>query len=370
MLSRGRRAAAARLLRPGADRRMALLTMALRGRKAGFEDIIKMIDELAAVLAKEQSEDDTKKEWCEEEMDKTEDEIKALTRTASDLQKAIDDQKDALASIESEVEALSAAVRKLDKQVVEATEQRKEEHADAVEELANNNAAKSLLELAKNRMNKFYNPTLYEAPAKRELSEADRITSNMGGTLAPTAPPGGIAGTGVVGAFVQLRSDLYAELYAKSQAAAAARAPPAPAPEADLSYKKKGEESTGVLTMLDTIIADVDAEIQELEITEKESQADYEAFMKESTEKRATDAKTIADKEGAKAELEAELQSNLEDQKSAKKDLLATGEALQDLHPSCDWLLQNYKLRKEARANEVDALGKAKDVLNGASYSL
>merc|ERR1719387_3119238 len=102
-----------------------------------------MIDELAAVLAKEQSEDDTKKEWCEEEMDKTEDEIKALTRTASDLQKAIDDQKDALASIESEVEAQSAAVRKLDKQVVEATEQRKEEHADAVEELANNNAAKS-----------------------------------------------------------------------------------------------------------------------------------------------------------------------------------------------------------------------------------
>ena len=37
----------------------------------------------------------------------------------------------------------------------------------------------------------------YKAPPKRVLSEEDRITVNMGGTLAPTAAPGGIAGAGV-----------------------------------------------------------------------------------------------------------------------------------------------------------------------------
>merc|ERR1719375_464261 len=229
MLSRGRRAAAARLLRPGADRRMALLAMALRGRKAGFEDLIKMIDELAAVLAKEQKEDDTKKGWCEAEVDKTEDEIKALTRAVSDLEKAIDDQEDSLGTLETELAALAAGIAALDKEVVTATEQRKEEHAVYVEELAANTAAKSLLEMAKNRMNRFYNPKLYVPPPKRELSEEDRLTVNMGGTLAPTAPPGGIAGSGIVAAaasFVQVGRaaarragrDLYAELLSRSSA--------------------------------------------------------------------------------------------------------------------------------------------------------
>merc|ERR1712139_279236 len=85
----------------------------------------------------------------------------------------------------------------LDKSVAEATATRKEEHDDYVETLAANSAAKDLLSFAKNRLNKFYNPKLYKAPPKRELSEADSITVSMGGTLAPTAAPGGIAGTGI-----------------------------------------------------------------------------------------------------------------------------------------------------------------------------
>jgi len=39
---------------------------------------------------------------------------------------------------------------------------------------------------------------------------------------------------------------------------------------------------------------------------------------------------------------------------------------LQVLHKDCDWLLQNFDTRKEARADELDALGKAKAVLSGA----
>ncbi len=37
---------------------------------------------------------------------------------------------------------------------------------------------------------------------------------------------------------------------------------------------------------------------------------------------------------------------------------------------ACDWLLKYYDVRKEARASEIDALGKAKAVLSGADYSL
>merc|ERR1719305_511913 len=79
-------------------------------------------------------------------------------------------------------------------------EQRKEEHADYVELMASDGAAKEVLGFAKNRLNKFYNPKMYKAPPKRELSEEDQITVNMGGTLAPTMAPGPLG-------FLQVRQE-------------------------------------------------------------------------------------------------------------------------------------------------------------------
>jgi len=40
------------------------------------------------------------------------------------------------------------------------------------------------------------------------------------------------------------------------------------------------------------------------------------------------------------------------------------------LHAECDWLMQYYDVRKQARAGEVESLQNAKAVLSGASYSL
>merc|ERR1712086_731894 len=85
----------------------------------------------------------------------------------------------------------------LDKMVTEATEQRKEENEDFKELMASDTAAKELMKFAKNRLNKFYNPKLYKAPPKTELSREDRIVENMSGTAAATEAPGGIAGTGI-----------------------------------------------------------------------------------------------------------------------------------------------------------------------------
>merc|ERR1719396_211055 len=126
-----------------------------------------------------------------------------------------------------EIEALEDGIRALDKQVSDATEQRKEEHETFVNEQAASKAALDLLAFATNRLNKFYNPKLYKAPPKRELSEAERITVNNGGTLAPTVAPGGIAGTGVT-VFAQVDG-----------------APPPP-PETFGAYKKQGEANAGV----------------------------------------------------------------------------------------------------------------------------
>jgi hypothetical protein len=334
------------------------IALAIRGKAAGFEKVIALIDTMVKTLEKEQLDDDHKKEYCEMQFDHSDDKKKALEWTISGQEKAIATAEEGVATLKEEIAALAAGIKDLDKSVAEATEQRKEESADFTELMASDTAAKELLGFAKNRLNKFYNPKLYKAAPKRVVSAEDSVVLSMGGTLAPTAPPGGIAGTGIslveVSAHVQLqRKD----------------APPPP-PEAAEAYAKKSEESTGVITMIDMLIKDLDKEMTEAETTEKDSQADYEALMKDSAAKRTQDAKTLAEKSATQAALEADIESHKDEKLAATKQLMATLEYIQSLHGECDWLLKYFDVRKEARTGEIASLGSAKDVLSGADYSL
>jgi septal ring factor EnvC (AmiA/AmiB activator) len=331
-----------------ADPRLDLIELAMHGGKMGFEKIIKMIDDLVVDLKAEQGVDNDKKSYCLDEFDKAEDKKKELDLDISDLDKAIADAEESIATLKSEVAALQDGIKALDKSVAEATETRKQEHDDYVETLAANTAAKDLLGFAKNRLNKFYNPKLYKAPPKRELSEEEQITVSMGGTLAPTAAPGGIAGTGI----------------------GLAQVAPPPPPEANLAYKKSGEQSNGVIAMIDLLVADIDKENQIMEVDEKDAQADYETFMSDASEKRSLDSKAITDKEAAKAETETQLQTDTDTKKSKTIEAMETAKYIGALHEECDWLLKYYDARKAARVGEIDALGKAKAVLSGADYSL
>merc|ERR1719238_662029 len=294
---------------------------------------------MVKLLGEEQVSDDDKKAYCESEIDTTEDELKALERKVSDLDKAIDEHRNGIEVVTEEIAALEAGVKALDKEVAEATETRKEEHAEFVETLAANNAAKELIGLAKNRMNQFYNPKLYQPPPKRELSVEDRISVNFGGTAPPTAMPGGIAGTGI---------------------AALSQVAPPPPPETYGAYQKKGEESSGVIAMMDLLLKDLTKEITEMETEEKLAQEDYEKFMADSAQKRASYTKSLGDKEAAKADLEADLVAKGEDKKAKEAEAMATMDQLKDLHLECDWLVKNFEIRKEAREGEIDALQKAK----------
>merc|ERR1719161_3237711 len=179
------------------DVQLDLIALSLRSKKVSFDKVIAMIDEMVELSAKQQSEDDAKKEYCLGMIDQTEDKIKEIELQVSDLEKVIDETEGIITTLTEEIKVLEEDIYKLDKEVAVATEQRKEEHAEFLETRAANNAVVGIIEFAKNRLQKFYNPKLYKPPPKRELSEEERITLNMGGTLAPTNPPGGIAGTGI-----------------------------------------------------------------------------------------------------------------------------------------------------------------------------
>jgi hypothetical protein len=300
-----------------------LISLALRGKKVSFDKVIKMVDDMIALLKKEQQDDDDKKEMCEMQLDKAEDDLKVLETTISDLEKSLADGKEEIATLTDEIAALTAGLKKLDGQVEEAMVNRREENEDYQSLMANNGAALEIIGFAKNRMNKFYNPAMYEAPA----------------------------------AFIQVHAHTGKD------------APPPP-PETFGAYSKKSEESNGVIAMMDSLIADLEKEMQEAELEEKDAQGDYEQFTRDASEKRVDDSKSITQKEGAKAEAEMNLVKETKERQTKMKEALATVNYIEGLHKDCDWLLKNYDVRKSARAGESDALKKAKAVLSGADFSL
>jgi len=324
------------------------------GKKVSFDKVIKMMDDMVVLLKEEQKDDEKQKEWCETEFETSEDKEVELKHKLEGLTASIEEMTEGIKTLADEIKALEDGIVALDKSVAEATETRKEEHEEFVTVAAQNNAAVQLLGVAENRLNKFYNPSVYKAPQRRELTEEEQIYVNSGGADPRDAEEAAAAQTGIAGTGVAVFE----------QGGVAPPPPPATAG----AYKKK--DAGGPTALIQKLANELKMEIQSNEMEEKEAQKDYEELMAESASKRAADSKTITEKETQKAGLEGDLGMAKKDKKATATDLMALGEYVAQLHGNCDFLLKNFDVRKEARSGEIDAIGKAKAVLSGADYSL
>jgi chromosome segregation ATPase len=294
-----------------------------------------MVDDMVALLGKQQAEDEKQKGWCEDEFEKAADEEAASKTKLAQTSATISEQSDKISELMEEISSLTAGIAALDKSVADATEMRKEEHTEYVSSMQMSEAAAGLVEKAKNRMQKFYNPTLYKAAPKTERTMEQKVID--------------------AGTFVQLRrrSDV---------------APP-PAPEMPSGPLQKNAKSAGVLSMMDEIINDLKSDMKDSEYEEKTAQEDYAELMSDSQETRAGDVKALTGKETTKAKTEEQLTASKETYSATATDLKQVQSVIADLHVSCDFIMENFDLRKEARTNEIEGLKNAKAVLAGASFS-
>merc|ERR1719235_1042352 len=301
----------------------------------GFDDVVKMIDDMVVLLGKQQKEDEKQKTYCEDEFDKAADEEAAAKTKLAQTDAKLSELTDAIGTLMEEISALEASIAALDKSVADATEQRKEEHAAYVEQMQMNEAAMGLVEKAKNRMQKFYNPTLYKAPPKTENTMEGKIIE--------------------AGTFTQIR--MHSDV-----------APP-PALEMPSGPVQKNAKSAGVIGLMDGIIKDLGDDMKDMEYEEKTAQSDYAELMADSQETRAGDTKALTGKQSTKAEKETELMTTKEIRSATATDLKQIATVIADLHAACDFIMQNFDLRKEARTAEIEGLKNAKAVLAGASFS-
>jgi hypothetical protein len=143
------------------------------------------------------------------------------------------------------------------------------------------------------------------------------------------------------------------------------RAVPPPPPATFDAYASKSDKNTGVLALMDMMIKELVDDGKAAEAEEADAQKEYEKLMADSATTRAQNAKSITDNEASKATLETKLM----DEKSSKgindRDVYNINTMIADLHSSCDFILNNFDLRKEARTSEAESLKNAKATLHG-----
>merc|ERR1719160_958371 len=237
-----------------------------------FDEIVKMIEDMISLLGKEQKDDDKQKEFCRDEFDKAADDETAAGEKISAITAEIEQDTDTVTSLEEEIKTLQAEVAALDKSVVVATEQRKEEHEESVAAAQMNQAAVELVGKAKARLEKFYGGAAF--------------------VQQQATPEGGL-----------FQAPSFAQVRAHARARDEMEVDDDDSDTQTSTQRKEG----GVIAMMDGIIRDLEMDMKDMENAEKTAQADYADLMSESQETRAQDEKSITDKSAAKADLEAKL---------------------------------------------------------------
>jgi hypothetical protein len=324
---------------------LALIQFALKAKAVDFSKILAQIDGMVKVLGEEQKTDDETKAFCDKEISAKDAEKADTEEAIAQSTAAIEEMTEESATLASEIASLQKEIKDLDKAVAEATEQRKTEHAEFLQFQTENNAAVQLIEKAKNALNKFYRPNLHKEAPKRELTDEEKILAASGRSdMIATAAP--------VFAQVQSTDDV---------------APPPPPATWD-AYQKKDGKSNGVMALMDMLMKELADGITESEHEEETAQKDYERLMSDSQASREKMVESITSKEAAKAELDTSIVATKDKKTSQETDLANVKQYLMDLHAKCDFIIENFDMRKAARENEIEGLKNAKSVLSGASF--
>lgn len=290
-----------------------VMRLAASVKMDSFTQVKTMIEKLVGELKSQQVADTEQRDWCVEAFHENK-----LARTAAEdkqesLAAAIANLESDIAVSKSELEGFKEAIQKVTKQQAEATEIRQRENAAFKHAVADHKVMFDVLSKAISRMKQVY-----------VLLEQDQ-------TEATAADDDDAMG----------------------------------APPARLGEYTKNKGGQKVLSLLTTVLNDDRKALKEAEKNEQDAQGGYDEFMRESTNALARTRKLQVDVTGKKAKLDEDLSLKKTDSKATLTQLQGLYATRGTLHQSCDFLMQNYDTRKQARTQEIEGLGEAISVLSG-----
>jgi len=292
-----------------------LLHLAAVAQLDAFEKVKESIDNMVTELKQQQKDEVKHRDFCVEEFAENEKQTAIAQDELSDLGSSIEDLESTISTLKSELADHEAEIKDTKTQMTRASEDRELENADFQQTVSDQRAAQNILTIALQRLQQVYGFVQVKATVRRVHQE-----------------PG-------------------------------AAAPPPPEGFADY---KQNKNAGGVLGMIQEIIDESKTMEMDAIKAENDSQAAYEEFTKNANASIKALMAAVRDKTEKKATGEAELVQAKSGHSKTLKDLEALNTYKGTLHGSCDFVMDNFDVRQEKRAQEMEALSQAKAILSGA----
>jgi chromosome segregation ATPase len=283
-----------------------MAALAMRMRLDSFAEVKRSIDKMVADLKRQQADEVDQKDWCNDELNTNEAQTSAKNDLKDDLNTKKEDLASAINTLNEAIAALKSDIADAQVAMKKASETRETENHEFQMTVSDQRATQTILTKAIDRLKQFYAKKLF-------LMQRDG-----------QAPPEGFQ-----------------------------------------KYKKSGGAS-GVIAMLEGIVADA-KELEEKAIAaENDASQAYESFVQDTNNEIDAKANAITDKLEERAKLDATSTHASSDLKHTASDLGKLANYAGELHGSCDFLIKNFDERQTSRAEEIDALGQAKAIFSGA----
>jgi hypothetical protein len=336
-----------RAVRPASFVQVAAKTKA----KPDLQPIVTLVADMHTQLGAQQDDDDSQRDFCKDSIaqnEKTKEEKVGQVNLVSQFLKELANEQSAIADsitkLGEEIEANDLAVK-------EATIQREKEKKVFTKQTAEQNAAIAIIEKAKEVLGKAFGPALVQKSASSSKKPDDADMEGMLGL-----------------SFVQTK--LAESAQDKELDNLLLRV----GEDAGLVSGVKGPDRTkqgaGIMAIMEEMKHDIELEVAELTHDEQESQADFDKLTEESSKATKDKKKEVTGRETAKAAIDEKIQIQTGVKGGYDDEVTALDEKLKALHEQCDFLIENYEKRKEARAQEMEGLSKSKAVLQGAKLDL
>lgn len=205
-----------------------------------------------------------------------------------------------------------------------------------------------------------------KAKAKSELDAADKLRSDENAQWKISDKEDQDAATTVKSA-KEVLSKYYAEAF-KASFVQQHEAPLPPPATWEGGYGGKKGESTGIISVLEMVHADILKDQKKAKAEEDQAQSEFDTFKKNS-ETQMKELQQAADKQsGTKGSKEAARIDFIKSRRTQHGELETVMKKMKDMAPNCEYYTVNYKMRASNRQIEVDGLLKAKAILQGGSF--
>jgi len=271
-----------------------------------FKMVKDKVEQMIADLEAEAKQEVKDRDQCTADLHQNGVDTEAKYAEKDDLTTSIDNLSNTVATLKSDIDALTAEIEESKVDMKRASEDREIENKDFQETIADQRASQAILEKALARLEVFY--------AEKSFLQAKKQGQNPG------------------------------------------------------SFKtyKKSEKSGGVMAMIQGVIDESKALENDAIAAEQDSQTGYEQYITDSNKAIAAKNKDVASKTAEMGTQDAALTTAKGDLKNNMADLTSLNDIKKQLHDSCDFLLNNYETRVEARALEIEALSQSVAMLSGA----